>query len=70
MKNRDKFLNMCIYDLLISINQSYDMHLCIIENLTNEYRYDSEKFRCSSSADSRKCAECIQKWLNEDVNKI
>lgn len=72
MTNRDKLLNMSLYDFLISINQGYDMHLCIIENLTNEYKYDKEKYRCISSADSRKCSECIRHWLNEgdDAKKI
>ena len=70
MTNYDRLLKMSLYDLLFSINQGYDMHLCIIENLTNEYKYDNEKYRCISSANSRKCSECIQAFLRERLNKI
>ena len=70
MTNRDKLLRMSLYDLLFSINQSYDMYLCIIENLTDEYKYDNEKYRCISSANSHKCSECIQTFLRERLNKI
>ena len=65
--NRDKLSNMSLYDLLVNINDGYDGYLCIVENLTSDYHYDSEKFRCRSSATKEKCSECIQRYLNEEA---
>lgn len=66
MTNRDRLLNMSLYDLLSEINDGYDGYLCIIENLEADYRFDKEKFRCRGSATKEQCSECIQRYLNEE----
>ena len=66
MTNRDKLLNMSLYDLLMKVNEYYDGYGCIIESLTDNYHYDDEKFRCFGSANREKCGKCIQEYLNEE----
>lgn len=67
MTNRDRLLNMSLYDLLSEINDGHDEYLCIIENLESDYRYDDEWFRCQDTATKKQCSECIQRYLNEEV---
>ena len=66
MTNRDRLLNMSLYDLLSEINDGFDGYLCIIENLEVDYRFDKEKFRCRCSATKEQCSECIQRYLSEE----
>lgn len=67
MTNRDRLLNMSLYDLLSEINDGYDGYLCIIENLESDYRYDDEKYSCRNTATKERCSECIQRYLNKEA---
>lgn len=57
MKNRDKLLNMSLYDLLVYINDN-DTKQCIIRTLLENPKYD----RCKSFEN---CEKCIESYLNE-----
>ena len=61
MKNINRLLNTCMYDLLLRIANNTDA--CIIRltsgNMPSVNRCN--KFRC--------CATCLQSWLNEEEEK-
>ena len=60
MTNREYLNNMCIYDLLMKINNSDDIDECVLLYLTNKkYRHD----QCVKYSG---CAECLQNFLNEE----
>ena len=68
MTNRDRLLNISLYDLLSEINDGYDRYLCIVEKLEADPHYDEEKFRCQNTATKKQCSECIQRYLNKEVH--
>lgn len=63
MKNREKLLNMAMYDLLMKIDKGIsDDTSCIIEALTGR----ADCWRPEGVVDES-CKECVQKWLNEEA---
>lgn len=63
MTNRDKLLNTCIYDLIMSTNPHRGCKLAIftdepLGDLCRKYKWE--------------CKDCVQEWLNQEAkhNKI
>lgn len=61
MTNRDKLLNMSLYDLLMLINkpiiQATHNDNCVLDFLEKEY------IKCKYCM----CADCIQNYLNREI---
>lgn len=64
MTNRDKLLNMSLYDLIMSVNCHRGCKLAVItDELLTQICYEHKG----------KCSECIADWLNREakhINKI
>lgn len=63
MKNRDKYIsNVNEYDLMMRMHKNikHGTH-CPVKAVSGEYAYD----RCLQNTFI--CEECIQQWLNEEV---
>ena len=64
MTNRDKLLNMSLYDLIMSLNGGKHCRLQLLNEYATTERCRKFKWNCS---------ECLQAWLNEQAkysNKI
>lgn len=81
MKNREKLLNMAIYDLLKKI-ESYvsdtiapasmsDRVFCIQEVFDSRFTVTNEigckEHVCPYEDNNQDCQACLNKWLNEEV---
>lgn len=81
MKNREKLLNMAIYDLLRKI-ESYinyevtaakvsDRIFCIQEVFDSRFTVINElgykQHVCPHEDNNQDCQACLNKWLNEEV---
>lgn len=64
MKNRDKLLNTCIYDILVYMaNNSGICPLQAVGGISREAKI----IRCYKYVHDG-CEECVQSWLNEEVS--
>ena len=64
MTNRDKLLNMSLYDLIMSLNGGKHCRLQLLNESVTTDRCRKYKWNCE---------ECLQAWLNEQSkysNKI
>jgi hypothetical protein len=67
MKNRDVLHNMCLYDLLVMMDENSDGDTCIVELLGGKtWSDDYLGHRCY---EHKCCQDCIAAWLDEEVNK-
>lgn len=67
MNNRERLLNTCLYDFLVTLNESimHEDYVCLMEHLQDKYIFDDEKYRCHYGNTWKNCDKCIQKWLND-----
>lgn len=64
MKNRDKILNTCTYDMLVDMLHNTGM--CPLQAVAGISR-ETKILRCYEYVHDC-CEKCIQKWLNEEVS--
>ncbi len=64
MKNRDRILNTCTYDLLMAIEKNTG--ICPIHAVVGLSRHD-KTMRCCKYVYSG-CEGCVQNWLNEEFS--
>ena len=64
MKNRDKILQTCPYDMLMAIEKH--THICPIHIAVGLSR-ENKIMRCSKYVHTG-CEQCVQDWLNEDFS--
>ena len=59
MKNREKLLNLSIYDLMMNIDKRDECAInAVTGNTTSTWRL----------CDGQGCSECIERWLNDEAN--
>lgn len=64
MKNRDKILKTCTYDMLV--NMLHNTRMCPLQAVAGISR-ETKILRCYKHVHDG-CEKCIQHWLNEDVS--
>lgn len=64
MTNRDRLLNMSLYDLIMSLDYGGFM---IVDGAARYCRLSMLTHTIDKSVCSGDCSECIQRYLNEEV---